>query len=75
MANLTTLPKVNAALQAQGYDERLAFDRRSCYFYFYGGRAHTWTTSGVYVARVTQLTVQQWIDQRNKLAQTAARHG
>lgn len=61
-----TLRRVNDALAAAGYAERLVRGRG--YFYFIDGEAFTWYSQGVYVSHLTAFTVEQWVRQRNELA-------
>lgn len=61
-----TVAAVNRALRSAGYGEKLRRGRG--YYFFSGGQAETWKTSGVYVYRVDQLTVEQWLDARSRLA-------
>lgn len=59
---------VNNALRAAGHDERVRYDRANGYFYFAGGMAGRWPVSGVYVPRVADLTIAQWVAERDRLA-------
>lgn len=58
MARLT-LQSINKALQAVGASEEL--ERGDGYFYFAGGNAHKWPATMVYVCRVNDLTIEQWV--------------
>jgi hypothetical protein len=64
--NRITTKAVNDALRARGRDESL---RRGGphYFYFGGGEAVHWFSSSVMVARLSDLTVEQWIQEFDKL--------
>lgn len=61
-----SLRDINAALRDAGHDERLARGRG--YFFFCGGEAARWPVSGVYVASLDQLTVDEWLERRDTLA-------
>jgi len=37
------------------------------YFYFWGDDASTWYSSSVYVTRLNELTLDQWIEEYNTL--------
>ena len=63
---MTTVKKVNAELQKQGLLEKLV--KGKGYYYFTGGTSHTWKTSGVYVSSVNQMTLSEWVEERNHLA-------
>ncbi len=54
-----TVAKVNAALKAVGATERLR--RGKGYYYFCGGEAAMWFTSGVYVSHVSAFTLDGWV--------------
>jgi hypothetical protein len=60
-----TVATVNAEFQRRGIPERLV--RASGYFYFEGGAASEWHTSGVYGTRLGN-DVEFWIKERNRLA-------
>jgi hypothetical protein len=61
----TTLKQVNHALAVEGKPERLV--RGKGYFYFTGGTAAQWHQSGVYVYRLGELTVIEWLRERDRL--------
>jgi hypothetical protein len=61
-----TVAKLNAELKRRGILERLRRGRG--YHYFVEGRAHAWYTSSVYVYRVDSLSVDEWIAERDLLA-------
>ena len=64
----TTIASVNKALKQMGVAERLAKEPKLGYFYFFGGNSAGWLISGVYgVANVSDLTVDQWINEYNEL--------
>lgn len=71
MPATATLRTVNSALRRAGHEERLV--RGEGYYYFADGAAHTWPQSGVYVYRVGELSVDQWLAQRDALAADAFR--
>jgi len=62
---IATVALVNKALKELGIAERLRRGRG--YFYFYGGEAMLWPTSGVYVSNVDAFTVQGWLQQWSEL--------
>jgi len=57
---MTTIKSVNEAVAAAGFPERLA--RGDGYFYWHGGDASQFQSSGVYVSHVSDLSIEQWID-------------
>lgn len=61
-----TLRAINAALRRAGYAERLV--RARGYFYFAGGEAASWPSSGIYTSALGAFTVADWINMRNLLA-------
>jgi hypothetical protein len=69
MTKRTTIAAVNQALKAAGHSETLVKGRG--YFYFADGEASNWRATSVYVYRITDLTVEQWVAERNELAQGA----
>ena len=62
-----TLKQINDALRAAGHEEELVRGRG--YFYFAGGDAAIWPSSGVYVYRLSELTLEQWLAERDRLAE------
>ena len=60
-----TFRAVNAALAAAGAAEVLA--KGDGYFYFMEGDAHCWPATMVYVTRLNDLTVEQWIGEWRSL--------
>jgi len=54
-----TLKRINQEIARRGGKERLV--RGLGYFYFTDGDAASWPRSGVYVYRLGQLTLDQWI--------------
>jgi hypothetical protein len=58
--------EVNKALELAGHAERLRRGRG--YYYFTGGGAAAWHTSGVCVAHADELTVAQWLAERDRMA-------
>jgi hypothetical protein len=51
---------VNQAVAKLGHKEKLV--KGKGYYYWVGGRATRFKTSGVYVFRLNQLTLKQWVD-------------
>jgi hypothetical protein len=60
-----TFRAVNAALAAAGAAEVLT--KGDGYFYFMEGDAHCWPATMVYVTRLNDLTVEQWIGEWRSL--------
>lgn len=58
--------QVNKILKEHGYEETLV--KGSGYLYFDGGDTSSWFSSSVSVPRVSSLSPQRWIDERNELA-------
>jgi len=52
---------INKALKIAGY-EGYKLVRGKGYFYFIGNDSMFWETSSVYVYRLDELTIQQWVD-------------
>lgn len=64
---IATLALVNKALKELGIEERLRRGRG--YFYFWGGDAPLWFTSGVYgVGEISHTTVQWWLQQWSEMS-------
>lgn len=64
-ANRVTRKMVNDALRARGRDESLR--EGDGYFYFGGGEAVNWLSSSVMVRRISDLTVEQWLEKFDSL--------
>ena len=58
--------EVNRALRARG--EAITLRRGRGYYYFAGGDAALWPSSGVYVYRASDLTVAEWLHQFDLLS-------
>lgn len=56
-----TLKAINKALKEKGYSTELV--RGNDYFYFTGEEASRFFFSGVYVARLNELTLEQWVQE------------
>lgn len=63
--NRVTRKMVNDALQARGRDESLR--EGDGYFYFGGGEAVHWLSSSVMVRKISDLTLEQWMEEFEKL--------
>jgi hypothetical protein len=63
--NTDRVNAVNRELARRGYPERLR--RGPGYYYFSGGGAALWPTSGVYVYRADSLTVEEWMAEHDRL--------
>lgn len=64
-----TLKTVNRHLKSLGVREELV--KGEGYFYFSGGTAHKWYTTIVYVWRINDLTLEQWVESYYGLLQNA----
>lgn len=58
---------VNDALRSRGRDESLR--EGEGYFYFGGGEAVHWLTSSVMVRRISDLTLEEWLNEFDSLLQ------
>jgi hypothetical protein len=56
---------INDALRERGRDESLR--PGNSFFYFGGGEAVNWLTNSVRVQRVSDLTLEQWLEEFDKL--------
>jgi hypothetical protein len=65
MAARVTLKAINDELLRRGHDARL--ERASGYFYFFGGEATDWLDRTVPGTTVNALTLEQWIDEFERL--------
>ena len=65
MAARVTLKAINDELLRRGHDARL--ERASGYFYFFGGEATDWLDRTVPGTTVNALTLDQWIDEFERL--------
>jgi hypothetical protein len=65
---LLTVKAVNKALREAGYSEELYFDPCGEQYVFSGGESHKWMASGTGIYRLNRLTIEQWIQMRNELA-------
>ena len=65
MTKRTTIAAVNETLKAAGHDEVLVKGRG--YFYFADGNASAWPATSVYVYRITDFTVEQWLSEHADL--------
>jgi hypothetical protein len=59
-----TLDKVNKELKKQGYDTTLV--KGEGYFYFVGKEAWNFSCQSVYVFRLNELTLEEWIKEYEK---------
>jgi hypothetical protein len=60
-----TLKSINDRLQRLGHDVHL--DKGDGYFYFWGAEANNWLDRTVKVPTLSSLTLEQWIDEFNRL--------
>lgn len=65
MPNRITRKIINDALLKRGRDESLR--EGDGYFYFGGGEAVNWLTTTVRVRKLSDLTLQQWLAEFDKL--------
>ena len=56
---------VNRAIKTMGGEEKLVAGHGYCYFM--GGNAPAWPACSVYVMRISDLPVDQWVDNYNAL--------
>lgn len=63
--NRVTRKMINDALRERGRDESLR--PGDSYFYFGGGEAVDWITNSVRVKRLSDLTLEQWLAEFDKL--------
>ena len=63
-----TISKVNEALKAAGIDAELNYSRRDEYFYFTGPAIGGAFQTGVYVPRLNDLSLDEWIAEARKMA-------
>lgn len=59
---------VNDALRARGRDESLR--EGNGYFYFGGGHTVNWLSSSVMARKISDLTLEQWLKEFDKLLAT-----
>lgn len=62
---MVSLKQINAALAAKGAAERLF--KGNGYFYFSEGSADSWYSASVFVNRLSQLTLKQWLAEYESL--------
>jgi hypothetical protein len=60
-----TLKVINDELRRLGQDVHL--DKGDGYFYFWKGDANDWLDRTVHVPKVSSLTLEQWIEEFNRL--------
>jgi hypothetical protein len=60
-----TLKTVNDELRRLGHDVHV--EKGDGYFYFWKGEANNWQDRTVNVPKVSSLTLEQWIDEFNRL--------
>ncbi len=60
-----TLKTINAELAKRGHIARL--EKAGDYFYFFGGEAAAWLDKTVRVPKVSSLTLEQWIEEFDRL--------
>ena len=63
-----TRKMINDALRARGRDESLR--EGGGYFYFGGGEAVNWLSSSVMVRKISDLTLEEWLKEFDKLLAT-----
>ena len=62
--------EVNQKMKARGVAGSIR--HRTGSYYFTGGTAASWPTSGVYIYRAAELTLAQWLAEYERLSGTAA---
>jgi hypothetical protein len=65
MAARLTMKVINDELARRGHRARL--EKAAGYFYFFGGEATDWLDRTVRVATVNSLTLEQWIEEFQRL--------
>ena len=60
---MLTLNSVNKKIKSLGIDAELA--KEDGYFYFYGKSVERCYSTSIYVHRLNQLTMEQWLDHLN----------
>ena len=60
-----TLKTINDELRRLGHDVHI--EKGDGYFYFWKGEANDWLDRTVNVPKVSSLTLEQWIDEFNRL--------
>jgi len=60
-----TLKTIDDELRRLGHDVHL--EKRDGYFYFWKGQANDWLDRTVNGPKVSSLTLEQWIDEFNRL--------
>jgi hypothetical protein len=70
MATRLTLKTVNDELMRLGHRARL--EKASGYFYFFGGEATDWLDRTVQVAKISDLTREEWVEQFRRLKKVNA---
>lgn len=63
---MLTLKKVNKALEDKGIEDRLF--KGKDYFYFWGPQACQFHETSVYVFRLSELTIEEWLQEYARLA-------
>jgi hypothetical protein len=63
--NRVTRKMTNDKLRERGRDESLR--QGNAFFYFGGGEAVNWITNSIRVERVSDLTLEQWLEEFYKL--------
>jgi hypothetical protein len=63
--NRVSRKMINDALRERGRDESLR--PGDGYFYFGGGEAVNWITNSVRVRRLSDLTLEQWLEEFDRL--------
>ena len=63
---MVTIKQINKAIKALGGQEELF--KGEGYMYFAGGNSSNWEQTSVYVTRVNDFTIEQWIDEYEHLS-------
>ena len=61
-----TINNINKALAARGHNAQIV--KGECYFYFIGEDCGAWVTTSVFSPRLTDDTVDGWIDSYEMMA-------
>lgn len=65
MSKRLTIASINAAIKAKGGNEILY--KGNGYFYFWEGDAPDWHSSSVMVYRLNDLTLEQWVNEWERM--------
>ncbi len=64
-----TMKRITEELHIVGFPESMGVAKGYAYFYFFGGNTNTWKETIVYAYRLSDLTITQWVEEAQVLAQ------